>query len=342
MRRFCFVWLSVCVSVFGVYVYAQRNDPPEGVTWEETIQATRITAVKRNLPVLIFCHDTTYEASNKMYAYFKDPLIRKICKRFVCLYLNQAHNRDAYQQAYVPYLASTPRQNIRPPIIVICDKTLWPQRDFRIEGNCPELSRFARHLENALRKLSPEEHLKFLTECVPEAPWSELIKRVEDQHIRLISAVQGSTNIKTASKQALFFFKKLLLKRIKTNLSPSRAKHLLKALSKYIRSLKSLSSVKGKRAKEKAIKSLEDNFSSFFDDFRRQAERMKLYFTCGKRGHPIFTKDPGRCLVCKKPTRPFEFDPDDLWGCGEDDHPKYFGTHPQKCHICKKELQQGK
>ena len=330
-----FAAAMVCVLV------AQKDTPPKGVAWCETIQSAQAAVRAKHLPLLIFCHDTTYDESNKMHAYFERPLIQAICRHFVCLFLNQAYNRDAYRQAYVPYLAATPNQNIRSPIIAICDTGLWPQKEFRIEGSCPDLDRFAAHLEHALRKLAPQEFSKLLTERVPQAPWSELAKRVENCHIRATTenAKQQATYIKQ-----LRVFLKALKKRIKTNLSSKRAKPLLKLLSKYSAAVKRVVGKKSK-ARKKALQDAEAAFSVFFDALKKQAERMRVYLTCGKRGHPMFRNDakehPNKCPLCKKPFKPFEFDPDDVWGCGEKEHPKYFGSHPAKCPVCGKELRQG-
>ena len=335
-------WVILLVAGIGALypLHAVEDKPPEGVDWYETLNAAKAAALSKKLPVLIFCHDTTYEASNKMHEFFRRALLRTLCRHFVCLYLNQVYKREAYQQAYVPYLASVPTHNIRPPIVVICDKTLWPQKEFRIEGYCPEFERFASNLEGALRKLAPEEFTKFITERIPDAPWDELTRRLEEHHMRTTGAVKEQKKRKEALQQARTFLK-ALEKRIKSNLTSKRAKPLLKALKKYASQMKRLATKKRKRAEE-ALKKVEESFAAFFDLFKAQAARMKDYWGCGKPGHPLFRKDPKRCPLCKKPTKRLQFDPADLWGCGEENHPKYFGAHPARCSECGKELQQGR
>jgi len=336
MRR-CVVVLFAAATVCSLF--AQKDTPPKGVAWYETIQSAQAAVYAKHLPLLIFCHNTTFEDSNKMYAYFERPLIQAICRHFVCLFLNEAYNRDAYRQAYVPYLAATPNQNIRAPVLTICNTAVWPQREFRIEGNCPDFDRFAAHLEHALRKLAPEEFSKFLTERAPQAPWRELAKRIENCHVR----ATDDTNKQSTYIGQLRAFLKALQKRIKTNLSSKRAKPLLKLLSKYYAAVKRIP--KKPKARKKALQKAEAAFSAFLNAFKKQAERMRVYLTCGKPGHPMFRQDaekhPKRCPLCKKPLKPFEFDPDDVWGCGEKEHPKYFRSHPAKCPVCKKKLREG-
>ena len=97
---------------------------------------------------------------------------------------------------------------------------------------------------------------------------------------------------------------------------------------------------KGKEL-EAAVEKMEAAVEKFDEAFGRIVERLRVFYWCGRSGHPLLEK-PGKCPVCKKETHEGEFDPDELWWCGEEGHPRYRGSHPKVCPLCGRQLKRAK
>ncbi len=335
MRAICILALALATTTAA----AGDNGPPKGAKWLKTIQEALAAQSRLRAPLVIFVYDAIYDDAKKMRASFESERVVRLLSHFACLYLCYAHDKNAYQQAYVPYLAPTPTTGFTPPLVTVCDAGGFPQKEYRVEGRAMDEEALALHLEGALRKLAPKHYLKAVAEWIAVAPLAHLPQRMRAAADAIAAAADSRD--RKESQTALDEMKivmKVLGKRLSRAFDDrSRPRAVTKAAKTLLKAAASAVKKAGGKGAREAVDALTRAAEEFDGVAGEAIGRLKTFWWCGRPGHPLLENED-RCPVCKRKTRRVEFDPSELWTCGEAGHPRYHGAHPGKCPVCGKEL----